>query len=407
MRVSVLTRTEALVTVDVEPGDVVEVLTAKVNALEPSRGGTCLMLYGKALEPGRTLAECGVEDGGLLQQVPAQLDAPAPAPAPALPAPSAQVLSAGPSAAPEAGGGSGTSASTSSGGSDGGPTATPLVLIGDSTIDNVVWVDHPDQCITSHVARTLGPAFAVVNFAADGYTTGDVLHGGVALISRSARTRAGDPLPDDGASAFAPLVHLTRVPNAASGIVVLSVGGNDIREILRSMSSLQSTLRDLVANYLRIVGRVLAVTKRVVLQLQYRPSIAVEVEDPSYFGVYRAIDAGFPVPGMSRLDKLHLLMEQIYPPILALARDHRLPVIDLPRSFDAFNGSLYKSQIEPSSEGGSAIAALISHVVSHHNFEGPSVLYLQPPTAGTRVLEEPNEEGRPWSVADAWRGQAV
>lgn len=64
-------------------------------------------------------------------------------------------------------------------------------------------------------------------------------------------------------------------------------------------------------------------------------------------------------------------------------------------------------QIEPSSEGGSAIAALISHVVSHHNFEGPSVLYLQPPTAGTRVLEEPNEEGRPWSVADAWRGQAV
>ena len=47
-----------------------------------------------------------------------------------------------------------------------------------------------------------------------------------------------------------------------------------------------------MANYLRIVGRVLAVTKRVVLQLQYRPSIAVEVEDPSYFGVYRAIDAG-------------------------------------------------------------------------------------------------------------------
>ncbi len=163
MRVSVLTLTEALVTVDVEPGDVVEVcvcvifvtglqrrentllsesarrcvpdplqvLTAKVNALEPSRGGTCLMLYGKALEPGRTLAECGVEDGGLLQQVPAQLEAVAPAPAPAPPAPSAQVLSTGPSAAPEAGGGSGTSASTSSGGSDGGSTATPLVLIGD------------------------------------------------------------------------------------------------------------------------------------------------------------------------------------------------------------------------------------------------------------------------------------
>ncbi len=56
------------------------------------------------------------------------------------------------------------------------------------------------------------------------------------------RARSGDPLPDDsgdGSGAFAPLAHLSRVPHAASGVVVLSVGGNDLREILRSMERLQ------------------------------------------------------------------------------------------------------------------------------------------------------------------------
>jgi hypothetical protein len=34
---------------------------------------------------------------------------------------------------------------------------------------------------------------------------------------------------------------------------------------------------------------------------------------------------------MDKVDKLHLLMETVYRPIVELARRHRLPVIDLPR----------------------------------------------------------------------------
>ncbi len=48
-----------------------------------------------------------------------------------------------------------------------------------------------------------------------------------------ARARVGDPLPDeDGAGQLTPLVHLATLPHMEdSGLAVLSVGGNDLREV--------------------------------------------------------------------------------------------------------------------------------------------------------------------------------
>ena len=159
--------------------------------------------------------------------------------------------------------------------------ASPVVLIGDSTIDNIVWVSSPDECVTEILKTRLGAAHNVVNYAADGFTTTDVLTGGSPRISRSARAAAGDPLPIGPVpDVFAPLDHVCDVPAVSTGIVVLSCGGNDIREILRDMSSIAAVMARLKANYIEICQRLVSLTSKVVLQLQYRPSLAVEVRAP-------------------------------------------------------------------------------------------------------------------------------
>ena len=121
-----------------------------------------------------------------------------------------------------------------------------------------------------------------------------------------------------------------------------------------------------------------------------------------YYGVYKAIDT-LPVPGCtSGLEKLHFLMESLYPEILKFARDFKLPIIDLPRTFDATDGDLYKCQIEPSAKGGALIADLIAHVVKNHDFDGPSAFYFKRSTSPGPVVVEANDGSAPWKIAPAW-----
>jgi len=95
-------------------------------------------------------------------------------------------------------------------------------------------VADPAECVTELVKASLGAGWSVHNLAADGFTSADTLHGGVVRVSRAARVRVGDPLPDeDGAGQFTPLVHLACLPGIAEGFAVLSVGGNDLREVRR------------------------------------------------------------------------------------------------------------------------------------------------------------------------------
>ena len=106
-----------------------------------------------------------------------------------------------------------------------------LVLVGDSTLDNLLWIHdrNPAHCVTGHLQTLLGPGVRVVNLAADGFTSSDVLVGGDAVLSRSVRREAGDPFPPSALRPppfFAPLEALAALPNASEATVVLSVGGN-------------------------------------------------------------------------------------------------------------------------------------------------------------------------------------
>lgn len=56
---------------------------------------------------------------------------------------------------------------------------------------------------------------------------------------------------------------------------------------------------------------------------------------------------------------LNNLMETIYPPIFKIAQDKNIPIIDLANTYDIYDDSLYRSQIEPSEKGGMLTCELI------------------------------------------------
>lgn len=68
-----------------------------------------------------------------------------------------------------------------------------LVMLGDSTLDNIVWVGSYDNCIKAQLQR-LNPNHNVINLAADGFTSGNVLEGLYPSISYSHRKNV-DPYP--------------------------------------------------------------------------------------------------------------------------------------------------------------------------------------------------------------------
>ena len=66
-----------------------------------------------------------------------------------------------------------------------------------------------------------------------------------------------------------------------------------------------------------------------------------------------------PGPGTGQ-EKLQKLMERIYCPIIEMAKKHCLAIIDLPRTFNPSDETLYRLQIEPSKKGGELIAKVVS-----------------------------------------------
>jgi lysophospholipase L1-like esterase len=269
-------------------------------------------------------------------------------------------------------------------------TLMHVALLGDSTIDNVVWTGHPKE-VSAQLKDLLKSSDArVSNLAADGFTSSHVLHGGVPSISLVKRQQAGDPFPELADGIFRPLDVLESLEPAPTHAVI-SIGGNDIRAILGCMHRLEQVVKDFQSNYNLILERVCKKVPKVVLMFQYRPSLHM---DDSY-GVYRAIGS-LPGPGDS-VAKLNRLMQNVYNPILRVAAQRQLPVVDLPRSFDIEDDFLYRCQIEPSEAGGRLIAELISHVVLHHNFGTSSKLYFKQSNC---VCEETNGGTGDWSIPE-------
>ena len=269
-------------------------------------------------------------------------------------------------------------------------SSVEVVLLGDSTLDNIVWVASHEETVPFQLKELLPEGSNVINFAADGFNTRDMLEGQVPQISYHVRQHV-DPFPIDVGDAFYPLIFLQ---GSTASHAVLSVGGNDVREILGNMESLAERIMGFMMNYPVIVNQIISQVPKLVLCLQYRPSL----QQDAHYHVYQAM-ASLPGNGTS-VQKLNTLMESTFPIIFQVAREHRLPIVDLARSFDINNPELYRSQIEPSAMGGKLIADLIAHVISNHDFEhSDSTFYYKPPGSAD-ILQQVNDNSIPWKIED-------
>jgi hypothetical protein len=84
------------------------------------------------------------------------------------------------------------------------------------------------------------------------------------------------------------------------------------------------------------------------------------------------------------------LIEKFYKPILAKAREEKIPILDLPNTFNPYE-ELYEEGIEPNKEGGKVIAEGISYIVKTHKFETPESWIYSKGTKGLGWSPSPNE----------------
>lgn len=174
--------------------------------------------------------------------------------------------------------------------------ANTIVLVGDSTLDNVVWVGSYENCIKFKL-ESMNPNYRVVNYAADGFTSSEVIGGGHPDISWSHR-KSKDPYPTESAVKFCPLDWVNKLGQV--DYIVLSVGGNDLRQILSSHEQIIKATESFIKNYHSICDQLTKKCKKVILMMQYRPSYLQKA-----YNIYQSLEKlpgeGKPEEKMNRL----------------------------------------------------------------------------------------------------------
>lgn len=298
--------------------------------------------------------------------------------------------------------------------------------LGDSTLDNIFWVDKKEQSVEGKLQQLLGRNFKVKSHAYDGFTTESVLDGDTigAVLPRMGQ-RKSRYLQEKGGPG--PVHPLNKLRNAvqkepdALHYVVISVGGNDFRVNLINPIRMFRDIPQVQKRYQQIVEQVRSLGRsiRPILMFQYRTDAKC---DPYYIytvtkligtvasvihiassavialGVVfsRPLAAAAGVGGLyfgrkiaplsitkdMLLEKnggvamLGALMDRFYQPILAYAKKEKIPVLDLPHTFDPYK-PLYESGIEPNEAGGALIAEGLHHIITHHDFSSQSMLYAK------------------------------
>lgn len=279
---------------------------------------------------------------------------------------------------------------------------TKVILLGDSTIDNVYWVNQ-GKTVTQHLSSLL-PNYEVINFAVDGFTTASVLYGefkDFEVVS-----------PNHPHEYFKPIDALKKQTDVTH--IVLSVLGNDFRaELSQIISSpfsqrlqiIDEIIERIVTNYSKIIEEIREAQPEAKLHLaiQYVPY----VEKDSYliyflmhklqnnyelglgpFDTYLQL-MYYSLVGLNEQEQrkavvlLQQLITKVYQKIFDKLQDESLAILDLASSFNCRDSALYESQIEPSAIGGELIARLIANSVDNHDFSKDSRLYAFPsPSVG-------------------------
>lgn len=318
--------------------------------------------------------------------------------------------------------------------------------LGDSTLDNLYWLlngygTNSEQAkaasVEGQLQSKLGHSYKVVSHAYDGFTTTNVLFGGIigsvfpaqkgpkfdAYIERKTSESATREVRPLGKLAE----EISKNPDAIH-YVVISVGGNDFRENLRNPVRLLEDVPQIQQRYQVILEQVQSMGNNIrpILMFQYRTdarndpyriytvlgsaagvaalvntlciatiaifSYKLAAQKTSIFsrstfiliaaaifvGISRTIPLkvtkGMLLGQKPGITMIGALMEKFYQPMLERAKRDHLPILDLPNSFNPYQ-PFYISGIEPSEKGGGLIARGLSHIIQQHDYTS-SKIYL-------------------------------
>jgi hypothetical protein len=304
--------------------------------------------------------------------------------------------------------------------------------------------------------RVKSDDFEVISHAYDGFTTRSVLEGdtiGAVLPARPEKNLYMKVKASQG-TFVRPLDDLKkRVSKSPDSphYVVISVGGNDFRANLLNPCRFVKDIPKIQKRYMQIVDQVKGLQGRdirPILMLQYRTDanndpyciypllkvigivvVAVHVVFIALLTAPIWIVAGqisLLVGGILFLSAaagllisrkvaplsitkdilsgkkismvvMGALLHSFYKPILEKAKKERIPVLDLPNTFNPYE-KLYESGIEPGKEGSKLIAEGIHHIVKSHDFTGESFLYSKPGRI-PHYTRSPNTNPSSWHVA--------
>ena len=293
-----------------------------------------------------------------------------------------------------------------------------ITVIGDSSLANQAWInigggkkaddaktDHQENAqaelsVVGHLASLL-PGYHICDYARDGYTTADCLHGekrGAVVADWMDMFPEPEFVPlDDGADSI-----------KKSDYVILSVGGNNLREFLQTafkinddaqrklflQENFDALLLTLQSEYLAIVSKISALNPaaKIILMLQYYPSVIQN--DYRIYTFMRELGAAVNL-GSDPLDVIHQVMIKMYQGIFAGLGHNKVLVADLTSSLDPFDNSNHVAQIEPSGSGGRKIAQLLAHIVSVAGQPANQVYRLGPGYHASQVVTVSLEQWRP------------
>lgn len=232
-----------------------------------------------------------------------------------------------------------------------------IALIGDGIVDNFLHLEHREQDLCFSL-KQLG--YQVDNYACENVSLFDIRRG-FSIPSKNIKKRKY-PYRTSQDEKCHPIHYLTSpfelsYPLAENQrkLVVLSVGGNDIRskklKIAFGVDSFLTNLLDdkFISEYRKIIEDILAKDCDLVLVSFYLPYLG---DDSSY---------------LKYKNKSEKLMEGWNNFIKGLASDYNLPVIDLSRTLDPEQRSHYsEDQTHMSNLSSSALARCIDYVYRHN-----------------------------------------
>ena len=282
-------------------------------------------------------------------------------------------------------------------------TVEQVTLLGDSTIDNRVWVDgiaksylnarlgikrdepavrvkkshrafaKPTLSITENMMDLL-PNHVIHDYTNDGFTTSDILNG----QHRDKVLRLGNIslLPHE---LFEPLeAGSASIKNSQH--IILSIGGNDFREFLQKANAKKTQeekktfirenfdimFASLKQNYISIINNIREQnpSAKIILMTQYYPS-AVQNDYKIYpfmeeIGKILKIGGRFHDP----MSVIHEIMKKTYTDVLKEISPDNIIVADITSSLNPFDNKNHLSQIEPSGLGGRKIAQMLKYIIT-------------------------------------------